>query len=353
MNFSKLLISQQDFCIVVEGYLDFIVPFQLGVKNLVASLGTAFTQDQARLLKRYTRNIVIVFDSDNAGIEAALRSLDLLLDEEVNVKIAVLPEGADPDSFVLANGEPGFNQVIVNAKSLFDFKLGTLLKKFDKNVPDGKAQIAHEMLVTIKRVRNAVARASYIKNLAEALNVSETAIVSEIRKIKTISEVNRNETPVAVAGIKKISYLAEKMLLSILFDDSDLIIEAKKKIQCDEFCDKSVGNIVKHLYKTNGGIAPAGLMNRIDDPQINAFLSKLLVTDFGVDDKQKSFDDCIKKIKKDAINLKIKALQEKITVATKTDESLLLDLYQEFYSLKKELNLYEKGYQEKSSKKGS
>ncbi|MCG2712485.1 MAG: DNA primase, partial [Candidatus Omnitrophica bacterium] len=141
-NFSKSYVQKEEYCIVVEGYLDFIVPFQANVKNLVASLGTAFTHEHVRLLKRYINNVVIVFDSDEAGQGAALRSLDLLIEEGMNVKIADLSKGFDPDSYVRKYGADEFRNRVKAAKTLFDYKLDLLMLKFDKESPEGKTQIA-------------------------------------------------------------------------------------------------------------------------------------------------------------------------------------------------------------------
>ncbi|MCA9399800.1 MAG: DNA primase, partial [Candidatus Omnitrophica bacterium] len=117
---AKDSIAQEDFAIIVEGYMDCIIPVQAGVKNVVASLGTALTVDQIRLLRRYSKNVVMLFDSDSAGVAAMIRSLDILIEEEMLVKVASLKEGEDPDSFINRYGADAFKKCIEEAKPLFD-----------------------------------------------------------------------------------------------------------------------------------------------------------------------------------------------------------------------------------------
>jgi DNA primase len=126
LNLAKEAIRENDFVAVVEGYLDFIMPYQEGFKNIVASLGTALTLEQARLLKRYTHNVVMVYDADDAGQIATLRTLDIFIEEDMEVRVVCLPQGFDPDSFVRKYGIESFKDKIKQAENLFDYKLKIL-----------------------------------------------------------------------------------------------------------------------------------------------------------------------------------------------------------------------------------
>ncbi|MCX5715812.1 MAG: DNA primase, partial [Candidatus Omnitrophica bacterium] len=163
LNFTWKFIRDEDEAVIVEGYLDLIVPFQHGIKNMVSSLGTSLTEDQIRLIGRYTKNTVIIFDPDKAGELATLRSLDLLLQEDLSVKVVRLPEGFDPDSFISRYGAQEFKNRIKTGQSLFDYKMSVLLSKYDKSRLEDKAKITGEMLPTIARVQNAVLQSGYIK----------------------------------------------------------------------------------------------------------------------------------------------------------------------------------------------
>ena len=185
LNFSKDKIREKDSCLIVEGYLDFLIPYSQGIDNIVASLGTALTKDQIRLIKRYTHNVVMIYDGDISGQLAALRSLDLFTEEGLSVKIVTMEKGFDPDLFVRKFGASSLREKIASAKSLFDFKLDFLKQKHDILDIEQKAKIIEEMLITITKFNNALVKAGYIKLLAEELNVSESAIMQEAKKLNS------------------------------------------------------------------------------------------------------------------------------------------------------------------------
>ncbi|MFH1459788.1 MAG: DNA primase [Candidatus Omnitrophota bacterium] len=295
LNFSKKFIQDENYCVIVEGYLDFILPFTSGIKNLVASLGTAFTIDHVRMLKRYTQNLVIVFDADDAGQEAALRSLDLLIEEGMNVRIAELKAGFDPDTYVREYGADEFKDTLTQAKSLFDFKIGLLSLKYKIDTPEGKTQIAQDMLSTIKKIKNAITRASYIKKLSEQLKIDEQILITELKEIKDITTIYSSHDQNIKKEGYKVRKTAEKMLISLLFDDNRLINELKKNLAYYDFSDPVIQKIVKYLYKEEiQEIEPAKILNRINDPDASSFICNLLVSDLEIKDRKKSFEDCIK-----------------------------------------------------------
>jgi len=156
LNLSKDEIARKNFVIIVEGYLDFIIPYQAGVKNIVASLGTALTIEQARLIKRYTTDCVIVYDSDTAGEKASLRGIEVLIKEGISVKIASLPQGMDPDSMVREKGVGEFDKVVNESVEFFDYQANIFKKKYDINTISGKYKFAGEFLPTIAGIENEV-----------------------------------------------------------------------------------------------------------------------------------------------------------------------------------------------------
>ncbi|MFH1062612.1 MAG: DNA primase [Candidatus Omnitrophota bacterium] len=343
-NQSKKFIIDKDYCIVVEGYLDVIVPFEAGIKNIAASCGTAFTSDHARIVKRYTQNVVIVFDADDAGQEATLRSLDLLIEEGLNVRIARLEPGFDPDSFVRKYGAEKFQNLVDQANSLFDYKLNLLCLKLNKAVPEEKARIAASMLETIDKIKNAILRSTYIKKLSESLSVKEEILFSELKKIKSFSTVSSDLSKVNNLKTYKMSKIAEKMLMSLMFEDGKFIKDLKQVIGYDEFSDPIAKKIVKHLYEQDlSECKPAELFKEIGDNQINSFICNLLVSDMGIDNKKKSFEDCVRKIKKDKIQLELDCLQQRINRLKQSESQELLSLLKKYNELKKEQGRYEPG----------
>jgi len=178
LNLAKEHILKEGKVIIVEGYLDALTPYQEGVGNVVASLGTALSRGHLRCLRRYTREVVIVYDSDKAGVAATLRGLDLLVEEEFRVT-----PGQDPDGFIREYGKEEFRKIVEKAPGLFDYKLDLLLSRYDPDSVEGKARVAKEILPTIAKVRDAIEKRAYIKELATRLNLrGRTCRTSEIEE---------------------------------------------------------------------------------------------------------------------------------------------------------------------------
>lgn len=180
LNFSKKDIDDNDKAVLVEGYMDAISLFQNGVRNVVASLGTALTENQARLLERYTKNIILSYDSDSAGIKAALRGIDIIRSTGGKAKILRIDDGKDPDEFVKKNGKEAFEKLIDNAVPSTDFKLSIARKGYDFN-DDRQVLDYISKAVPILRSLGPVEQDIYIRKLAEEFGISEHAIGSEVR----------------------------------------------------------------------------------------------------------------------------------------------------------------------------
>ena len=184
LDLAKDHLSRQDQVILGEGYFDVIRAHQAGIKNMVCSQGTAFTDAQAQILKRYSDKVVTAFDADPAGQTASLRGLSIFLQHNFEVRIALLPRGEDPDSLIRKSGPDSFVKLVADSIPLIDFKLEILCRQNDLKSDHGKLTVAGEMLNTIRQIESAVLRDSYVKKLAARLSVSEDAIWEEYRKKK-------------------------------------------------------------------------------------------------------------------------------------------------------------------------
>src|SRR5690554_4479644 len=177
-------ISRLERCYLVEGYTDVLSMHQAGIENVVASSGTALTPDQIRLIKRFTPNITIIYDGDAAGIKASLRGIDLVLEEGMNVKVLLLPDGEDPDSFARKNGASGFQKYISeNETDFIRFKTKLLLKTAEKD-PIAKARLISDVIRSVAGIPDAITRSVYIKECSKLLDVDEDILYTEIRKQK-------------------------------------------------------------------------------------------------------------------------------------------------------------------------
>lgn len=182
--FAKNEIRKKDECLLVEGYTDVISLHQAGIENVVASSGTALTQDQIRLIKRITPNITMLYDGDAAGIKAALRGTDLILEEGMNVRIVVLPQSDDPDSFVKRDGsEALLNYIQQNKKDLVSFK-SLLLADEAKNDPIRKAQLIRDILESIAKIPDQIQRSVYIKESSQLFDMNEQMLITEVNKLR-------------------------------------------------------------------------------------------------------------------------------------------------------------------------
>ena len=192
---SKNDIVKQDACLLVEGYTDVISLHQNGVKNVVASSGTSLTTGQIRLISRYTKNIVILYDSDAAGIKASFRGIDLILEEGLNVKVVLFPDGEDPDSYAQKLGTEELTEFIQeNAKDFIVFKSSILMKDIAGD-PVKKAGVIHEIVNSIALIPDHITRSLYIKECSGIVDVPEKALIAELNKFrrKRINEKMRQK----------------------------------------------------------------------------------------------------------------------------------------------------------------
>lgn len=194
--FAKNEISRLDNCILVEGYADVLSMHQAGIENTVASSGTSLTTEQIKLISRYTKNITILYDGDNAGLHAALRGTDMILEEGMNVRIVVLPPDEDPDSFVQHNPiEVVRDYIEKNAKDFISFKTQLLLKDADNN-PIKRAEVLKDIINSIAVIPDAIYRASYIKECSRMMEMPEQSLMNELnRQIRAKIRKNNNYPP--------------------------------------------------------------------------------------------------------------------------------------------------------------
>lgn len=180
--FAKGAIRKEGECILVEGYTDVISLHEAGIENVVASSGTALTEDQIRLIKRYTDRILILYDSDPAGIKAAMRGIDLILEQDLDVRIALLPEGEDPDSFVQRTGEKVFRDYLAeNARDFVLFKTDLLYSEV-KHDPIRKASAIKEIVGSIARIPDQIKQSLFIQECSRIMDISESILITETNK---------------------------------------------------------------------------------------------------------------------------------------------------------------------------
>ncbi len=198
MYYAKKSITQLDKCYLVEGYTDVISMHQSGIENVVASSGTSLTVEQIRLIKRFTPNVTIIYDGDAAGIKASLRGIDLVLEQGLNVRVLLLPEGEDPDSFAKNKSSSEFVEFIKqNEEDFITFKT-QLLSKEAENDPVKKANLITEIVRSISVIPEAIIRTVYIKDCSKILDIDEKILYGEINKIRRKSFEKENKRAISL-----------------------------------------------------------------------------------------------------------------------------------------------------------
>jgi len=176
----------------VEGYFDCIIPFRFGIRNVVASLGTSLTESQVKVLGRYTRNVVTNYDPDSAGTAATLRSIDLFLEQGFRVNVLQLPTGEDPDVFLRKQGTEAYREKLKSSQSYLDFVLSQVMsQQRDSFSPKGKQEVISQILPYLVKIPNAIERAEYVARIASRLQLDESLILLEMRKMPA----RKRETP--------------------------------------------------------------------------------------------------------------------------------------------------------------
>jgi DNA primase len=260
---SKEAIRERDAVILVEGYADLISVFQAGVKNIVASSGTALTDEQIKLLARYTKNVVFVYDADSAGSAAMVRGIDLILEHNLDVRIVPLPTGEDPDSFVKANGGEAFRQLVGKAESFIEFKANAFKRAGKFETPEGRAEAVRALVQTIAKIADPLKQSFFIREVAEKYKLYESSLYTELEKFsKTVPEKFRAQPPeprmpavsptVSEAPVFTTELLTEeKEILNALFEDPDVMVPfIFGHIELDDFGSSAVKEIAMSIIES-------------------------------------------------------------------------------------------------------
>jgi len=310
MNFAKGACTKQ--IILAEGYMDVISLHQSGIINAVAPLGTALTDNQGKLLKKYSEEIVLSFDSDSAGQAAALRSLDLLNDIGCNVKVLSIPSGKDPDEFIKAYGVDEFKRLVNNAKTLLDFKLGVLDNKIDTSTNDGKVKFIDNAVLILDKIDNNVERELYVKKLSKEFGVSEQSIYSEMAKhqrdivlkekktIKDITSPKKNTINRKDIGESNEQRLVkfQLMLLATICMDNNVYMSIRDILNIDKITSNEVRQALVFAIErieSKAGIVIGEILNKLSPAMAESF-ANIIQSQSIFENNKKAAVDIIKRI---------------------------------------------------------
>lgn len=253
LNLTRDEIRRQGFAILVEGFLDLIVPYQFGVQNIVASLGTALTPDQVKLLGRFARKVVVNYDGDRAGIQAAKKSIEILLAEDLEVKILVLPDNADPDEYIRKFGVTEYQRQRAQAQPHIQFVIESALRDRNLHRPAEKAEAVEEVLPYIKAVKSRIQKREYFDMAMDALGIDRENVNTSAwrRELWQVVRDNRNVRSNTVQALTRRSEAtaAEQRLLGLLFADANLRREVLPMLIEEDYEDLATAPLFKALFE--------------------------------------------------------------------------------------------------------
>ena len=245
--YKAILSSRQ--AIVVEGYMDAISLHAAGISNVVASMGTAFAAEQAKLLKRVADEVVFCYDSDSAGRKASVRAVSIARTEGLKVRIAGVPEGKDPDEYVRRYGKEAFLKVLSEAREGIDFQIEETILQSDVSNLAGKVDAVSNILPFLLECKSEIEAAEHMRRLAQRLTIDEGLIVEEYRKATRKNGARRESVYVPVPDVKKISVTrqAEEQLLAVLLEEPYLAENCQEVVQQTGWSDPALAQIYAHL----------------------------------------------------------------------------------------------------------
>jgi DNA primase len=351
LQVAKRYATEKDCVIIVEGYFDLLTLHQYGLNHSVATLGTALTTQHIRTLKRYTKNLITLFDADQAGVQATLRSLPLFLEEEVAGKTIVLPKGEDPDGFLRKGNLEDFGKRAERAVPLIDFFFERLMKTTDVKSIDGKVSVAKEGVALLGKIPDKIRRDFYTKALAERLDVKESFLYEMLRfPPKEPSKVGEDFRK---SSMERSFPKSEEIVVRLMVHHPEVIPTISKEGVVKEFESpilQKIAEAIEDLYQRKGRLdLPEALANFEED--LKGRLCEFAFQESGLEggDQGKILQDCIQKIREKRLKKEKGELLKRIKEAEKQqEEKRLVPLLKE----RQELAKRERGLQKDSFRKG-
>jgi DNA primase len=314
LDVARASIRESGEAVVVEGYMDAVACHQFGVGGAVASLGTALTLDQVLLLKRFASRAVLVYDADAAGADASVRGLELFDQAELPVRVAVLPGGTDPDSFLRVRGSDAFAELLERALPIFDYRLAAALRRHDPRTIEGKVGIVDEMSRLITVAVNPVRQAEYVRLLAERLGVREDAVRDELRRLGQRREPRRTARIGAAPPLVEAQgrAAAERLLLHLLVSDAGLRSSVRRIVTPEMFRERGHHELAEALLAPEAADDDVGrLRTRLQDETAVSLLSRFLIAEPPVKgDPYKVAGGCVQRLRLSDVEERIVRLME-------------------------------------------
>lgn len=314
LNFAKA--AKREEIILVEGYMDMISIYQAGYHNVAASLGTAFNAEHARLLKRYAKSVILLYDSDEAGTNAALRAIPILVSNGFSVKVLQVPDGKDPDEFIKQNGSKAFGKLLFHAPHYILFQINCIKKKYNLQDIQQKVFFTMEAAQILAKCPNDIERDAYTKEIAKFTKIDENAIKEEINKINEKEEVafaqeaNKKRMQIYNKSVKGNFFSSSQGILKIQKDilyisaTNDVIFHKIRNIlKPDDYIEeiyKKLAKLIDDFYEKKVKIIPADFISYFELPEEQKAIAEIFAQPLYYEndkDMEKAINENIKRIK--------------------------------------------------------
>lgn len=334
LNFAKR--EKLDNIIIVEGYMDAIALQKSGFTNAVASLGTALTESQARLLKKYTDNVIIGYDQDGAGQDATLRGMDILVSQKLNVKVLILDreDVKDPDEYINKYGTERYKKCIENSISLVEFKVSKLEKSLNTYDLDSKVKFLTEVANILSKIDNNIERDLYIDKIARKYKMGTGPIIAEIEK--RLKNISSNDVVIDMQSISKKMQLVtnirkrqeQYIVALVLSKDRNIQKLIFDKVSLNDIYDESVKKAYKFLIELNEkyDINKVDILSKIQDEDLVREMTDIMYIDISGVDKEKLLQDVLKNKNKEKLYMRRDEIIKRTSQNISKDEMEILQL---------------------------
>ena len=322
LNRAREAIRKQNRVFLMEGYFDQMRAHQYGIRNTVATCGTALTPAQAILLKNHTNRATLVFDGDSAGQAATERGFGVLLEQGLSVEVLSLPTGHDPDSFIQQFGSEKFLEELKNARPFVESYIINAIENGNITTPAGKLEVVNSVLPLLIRIKNTIERTEWTRVLTERAGVDDQALLAELKN--TIKQDRRVDSQLLKTAELPSKQNPELYLVHLILTDMGLALKIKEQISIKKFEDPSLRQIVELCYQLideGGELRVDRAIDRVDEPKIKTLLSKIGIAPIPFDNLERTASDCIHAINKRSFDSKFKVLKKQRNQALIAGES--------------------------------
>ena len=316
-------VRQEGIALIVEGYMDLLSLVQQGIANVVASAGTALTEEQCRTLSRYAPLVVLIFDGDAAGSSAAMRGVEVLLSTGLDARVVSLPPEHDPDTFVQKEGKEALQHRVETAQSVLDYYLQQLDRQHDLATMQGKAQALEAFKPLLLRSPDAVRRDLLLREVAQRLGIDEQAIRQELQqKTRPVRTTDRSQPPVPAANQRELPP-QEKGFLGLLLNYPQFIAATAEQLDSEAFVDprcRQLARVLFEQYRDAASLDVSLLMSGVEEEAMVQLISSCAMQGFDEELVEQQWQDYILRFRRDALTLQIDQARQLLQAAAQGDD---------------------------------